>query len=246
MSVNGTAAPAADVRELLPVAAVEDGVLLLRDGRAAAVIEARPVNFEFRSEQDQLAILGGLHRFFHALREPVTVLVRAVPADVEGYLERLRRPDLPPRLAELALDHEAFIRGLARAQTPLARSRYVIVTAGTGPALDQALASPLGALGSLGGALGALLGQLVGRLTGGPPAPPVPQAPAAGGVPPALRRALEQRCREVEQALQAQHIAARRLDGPALRALLASAWRPGSAVTETAAGPVQVGRPARR
>lgn len=123
----------ASVQESLPLDDVVRDVLCLRGGDYRAVLEAGTVNFALKSEPEQEAILAGYRRFLNGLAYPLQVLVRIVPTDIEVYLTGLRDSrsarsgDIWRRLA---LDHEAFVRRLARERTLLDRRCYVVIPAG--------------------------------------------------------------------------------------------------------------------
>jgi hypothetical protein len=123
----------ASVQDLLPLEDIVDGVLCLRGGDYRAVLEAQSVNFALRSDEEQEGIMAGYRAFLNALSYPIQVLVRILPTDVETYLTALRER-LSGRgaeaLARLALDHETFVRRLARERTLLERRFYVVVPAG--------------------------------------------------------------------------------------------------------------------
>jgi hypothetical protein len=84
--------------------------------------------------------MAGYRAFLNALSYPIQVLVRILPTDVETYLAALRER-LSERgaeaLARLALDHEAFVRRLARERTLLERRFYVVVPAGLDGAFER-------------------------------------------------------------------------------------------------------------
>ncbi len=123
----------ASVQELLPLEDVVDDVLCLRGGDYRAVLEAQSVNFALKSEAEQEAIMAGYRAFLNSLSYPIQVVVRILPTDVETYLAGLRER-FGGRggevLRRLALDHEAFVRRLARERTLLERRFYVVVPAG--------------------------------------------------------------------------------------------------------------------
>ena len=111
--------------------AIEDDVMRISGGRYRAVLEVSSINFALQSEAEQEAIVAGFAAFLNGLSFPVQILVRAVPIDLEGYLRALERQalGLPEELADLARDHAAFVRGLARSRTLLERRFYLIVPA---------------------------------------------------------------------------------------------------------------------
>lgn len=130
----------ASVQELLPLEDVVDDVLCLRGGDYRAVVEAQSVNFALKSEAEQEAIMAGYRAFLNSLSYPIQVVVRILPTDVEAYLAGLREHfggRGGESLRRLALDHEAFVRRLARERTLLERRFYVVVPAGMEGAFER-------------------------------------------------------------------------------------------------------------
>ncbi len=132
MRPNGAKA-LAGVQELLPLDDIVDGVVCLRGRDYRAVLEAGSVNFALKSENEQEGIMAGYRAFLNSLSYPIQVVARILPTDVEGYLAGLRER-LGGRggetLHRLALDHETFVRRLARERTLLERRFFVVVPAG--------------------------------------------------------------------------------------------------------------------
>ncbi|MPZ48926.1 MAG: hypothetical protein GEU75_06395 [Dehalococcoidia bacterium] len=123
----------ASVQDLLPMEDVIGDVLCLRGGDYRAALEVHSINFALKSEAEQEGIIAGYRAFLNALPHPLQVLVRILPTDVEVYLETVRRrPALrgDDMLRRLALDHESFVRQLARERALLERRFFLIVPAG--------------------------------------------------------------------------------------------------------------------
>lgn len=135
----------ASVQEQLPLEDIDHDVVHLRGGDARAVLQAGSVNFALKSEAEQEAILAGYRRFLNGLAFPLQILVRVVPTDVDGYLDGMRRERRGPgtkQLQRLALDHEAFVRRVARERTLLDRRFYVVVPASEGSAAARTVVWP--------------------------------------------------------------------------------------------------------
>ncbi|MPZ49984.1 MAG: hypothetical protein GEU75_11935 [Dehalococcoidia bacterium] len=123
----------AGVQDLLPLEDIVGDVLCLRGGDYRAVLEAESVNFALKSETEQEGIIAGYRAFLNSLSYGLQVLVRILPTDVEVYLDSLRqRPGLrsDDTFRRLALDHESFVRRLARERSLLERHFYVVIPAG--------------------------------------------------------------------------------------------------------------------
>src|SRR3990170_4434451 len=132
MGRNGTKA-LAGVQDLLPLDDIVDGMLCLRGRDYRAVLEAGSVNFALKSETEQEAIMAGYRAFLNSLSYPIQVVARILPTDVEAYLAGLRERSggrASETMHRLALDHETFVRRLARERTLLERRFYVVVPAG--------------------------------------------------------------------------------------------------------------------
>ena len=130
------------MQDLLPLDEIAGDVVRLRGGDCRAVLEASGVQFALKPEREQEAVLAGYRRFLNGLGYPLQVLVRVVPADIEGYLAGLRGAGpRPGTLDRLRRDHEAFVRRIASERTLLDRRFYVVVPAeeGAAPGRDGAV-----------------------------------------------------------------------------------------------------------
>lgn len=110
---------------------IEDDVVGLAGGQYRAVLEVGSVNFGLQGEIEQEATVAGFAAFLNSLSFPIQILVRTLPIDVDGYLREMERRalGLPEPLADLARDHVAYLRRLARSRTLLERRFYLVVPA---------------------------------------------------------------------------------------------------------------------
>ena len=116
------------------VEAIADDALRLVGGEHRAVLEVSSRNFALQGEREQEATVAGFAAFLNALTHPIQVLVRVLPLDFDGYLGELDRRarrlgDSAGGLADLARDHVAYLRRLARSRTLLERRFYVVIAA---------------------------------------------------------------------------------------------------------------------
>ena len=107
-----------------------DGVIGLGSAGAAAVAAVSTVNFALRSPAEQDALAAAYGRWLNSLTGPVQILVRAGRADLSAAVAALREaaPGLPhPALEQAALEHAAFLEGLAAERDVLTRQALLIV-----------------------------------------------------------------------------------------------------------------------
>lgn len=177
---------------------IEDDAIVLTGGEHRAVLEVGSVNFALQGEREQEATVLGFAAFLNGLTFPLQVLVRVRPVDIAGYLDNLerkaRRLDGP--LSDLAHDHVAFVRRLARSRTLLERRFYVVVPSPVEALPMQRGWWPLGSTARRGA-------NAVDRL-----------------------RQLTHRCAEVERQLQRCGLPGRRLGDAELAQLLHACWCP--------------------
>lgn len=135
MSTNGEHG---SVQEMLPLEEIVQGVLCLRGGEYRAVLQTQSVNFALKTEAEQEAVMAAYRAFLNSLSHPVQMLVRVLPTNIEPYLKTFRAnvttyANSDP-IRRLALDHELFVRRLARERTLLERRFYLVVPSGNGVA----------------------------------------------------------------------------------------------------------------
>lgn len=124
------------VQEMLPLEEIVEGILCLRGGEYRAVIQAQSINFALKSEEEQEAVMAAYRSFLNSLSHPVQMLVRVLPTNIEPYLKGFRTNVTTRANSEairrLAIDHELFVRRLARERTLLERRFYLVVPSGHG------------------------------------------------------------------------------------------------------------------
>ncbi|HET9732267.1 MAG TPA: PrgI family protein [Acidimicrobiales bacterium] len=112
----GPGGPAPDALRL-PFASVgHGGVVNLGGDGAAMICRARSVAFSLRTPAEQEAMVAGFARFLNSLAEPVQVLVRSEPINLDPAVAALAEagPALPhPALEDAATDHAAFLAELS-------------------------------------------------------------------------------------------------------------------------------------
>jgi hypothetical protein len=110
-------------------AVTSDGVIGLGDGGAAVAAAVSTVNLALRTPAEQDALTAAYGRWLNSLTGPAQILIRAGHADLTGAVAALEdtAPALPdPALEAAALDHAAFLAGLAGERDLLTRQVLLI------------------------------------------------------------------------------------------------------------------------
>jgi hypothetical protein len=80
----------AEMAKLIGVSEIKNGAVLMDNGTVLAIVQASPINFTMRSEEDKEAIIGRYRRFLDSLNFPIQILVRTVKLDIEPYLKSVK------------------------------------------------------------------------------------------------------------------------------------------------------------
>lgn len=78
-------------QQLLEIAEIRDGVVVLKDGSMQAVLMVSSLNFALKSEDEQNAIVYAYQDFINSLGFPVQIIVSSRKTDITPYLEQVRR-----------------------------------------------------------------------------------------------------------------------------------------------------------
>jgi hypothetical protein len=113
----------------LPVRDVgADGLVAIDDGSYCRIVRASGTSFLLRSGEEQAALVEAFARFLNALTEPVSILVRSEPVDLQPLVAQLetQAATLPPQLATTARAHGRFLAALA-AQDDVRRREILVI-----------------------------------------------------------------------------------------------------------------------
>lgn len=121
----------ASTQSHLKIAGVEEGVIILRDGSLAVVLQTTPINFGLKNELEQNAIIAKYQGFLNGLDFPIQIVVRSKRLDLEPYLL-----DLEQRVAtqtnELlqiqSEDYISFMRNLVQVANIMSKSYYIVIS----------------------------------------------------------------------------------------------------------------------
>lgn len=115
----------------LPLAGIgADGVVDLGADGLAVLCKASSVTFSLRTPTEQEALTAGFGRFLNSASEPIQLLVRAEPVELDSMIGELldAAPGLPhPGLEKAARQHAKFLSELAAARMLLRREVLVVL-----------------------------------------------------------------------------------------------------------------------
>ena len=112
------------------IADIVDNIVILKNGSLRAVIEVSSINFELRSEGEQVAILQNFQRFLNSTDFPLQIVVNSRKLDIEDYVKLIDKSteSLTSELLKIqAAEYSKFIKELADLSNIMSKKFYIVV-----------------------------------------------------------------------------------------------------------------------
>lgn len=120
----------ASTQEHLDIEDIREGIVLLKNNAAAAVLQTTAVNFNLLSEVEQDAMIAGYSQFLNSLTFPVQILIRSKKMDISQYLESLEnalRGQTNPYLRQQIQSYKLYVAELISKNEVLDKKFYLVV-----------------------------------------------------------------------------------------------------------------------
>lgn len=117
-------------QEILQIAEIRDGLVIMNDGSFRVVVFCRAINFILMSQQERAAVEHAYQGFLNSLFFPIQIMVRSRRVDATHYLERLdrARQQQTNMLLELVMeDYIGFMADLIASTDIMDKFFYVVV-----------------------------------------------------------------------------------------------------------------------
>ena len=117
-------------QNLLKIAEIRDGVVIMNDGSFRAVVMVKSINFDLMSPDERDAVEYAYQGFLNSLYFPFQIFIRSQKIDIRPYLEKLDKIRLEHENMLLALlmeDYLTFIDQLASQTNIMDKKSYVVI-----------------------------------------------------------------------------------------------------------------------
>jgi len=114
----------------LPVEDIIDGVVVLKDGSAAKVLQVSSVNFDLLSEREQGALVFAYGGILNSLNFPIQIVINSTTKDVGNYLnnlEQAKNDQLNEKLKERIASYKKFVEETVKRNDVLSKTFYIVV-----------------------------------------------------------------------------------------------------------------------
>ncbi len=117
-------------QNVLQIAEIRDGLVIMNDGTFRAVIMCKSINFDLMSPQEREAIEYSYQGFLNSLYFPIQIFMRSQKVDMRPYLERLdkiRGEQDNMLLALLIEDYVNFLAAIVQQTNIMDKNFYIII-----------------------------------------------------------------------------------------------------------------------
>lgn len=114
----------------LPVEDIIDGIVLLKDGGAAMIMQVSSVNFDLLSEKEQAAMVFAYGGILNSLNFPIQILIHSTAKDVGVYLANLTSAEEAqenPLMKHRIASYRKFIEETVKRNDVLSKTFYIVI-----------------------------------------------------------------------------------------------------------------------
>lgn len=136
----------------LQIAAIRDGIVIMKDGSFRSVIMAKSINFDLMSPQERDAVEYAYMGFLNSLYFDIQILVRSRKIDMQPYLDKLGkiRSGMDNMLLGMLMeDYIYFIDDLVQQTNIMSKQFYLVVPYAAEINAGKALEASKGAFGNI-------------------------------------------------------------------------------------------------
>lgn len=80
----------ASTQNMLQIAEIRDGIVIMNDGSFRSVIMAKSINFDLMSPQEQESVESGYQAFLNSLDFDIQIFIRSQKVDIRMYIDKLQ------------------------------------------------------------------------------------------------------------------------------------------------------------
>jgi len=124
------AAPASSTQQLVSIHEIRDDIIIMKDGSIRAIIEVSAINFELRSEDEQVAITQNFQKFVNSVDFPLQICIISRRLYIDNYLKLADEAtnQLDNELLRIqANEYMKFIKELSSMTNIMSKKFYIVV-----------------------------------------------------------------------------------------------------------------------
>lgn len=127
---GGTKTNPTSTQNVLQIAEIRDGIVIMNDGTFRSVIMAKSINFDLMSPQEREGVEVGYQAFLNSLYFDIQIFMRSTKIDLRPYLEKLdkiRSEQDNMLLAMLMEDYINYVNDLSMQTNIMDKNFYIVI-----------------------------------------------------------------------------------------------------------------------
>jgi type IV secretory pathway VirB4 component len=120
----------ASTLQYVNIESIKDGVVVLKNGSLRSVLLVSSINFDLKSSDEQMAVVGAYQNFLNSLDFPLQIVISSKKLNIRPYLENLKAGEKKQRNELLKIqtaEYRAFIKHLTEITNIMSKSFYIVV-----------------------------------------------------------------------------------------------------------------------
>jgi 23S rRNA G2069 N7-methylase RlmK/C1962 C5-methylase RlmI len=121
---------APSTQKYVDIAAIRDGVVIMKNGSLRMVLMVSSVNFALKSEDEQEALISAYVRFLNGLEFPLQIVIQSRKLNIDDYLSRLiqaeKKQENELLRAQIA-DYRVFVKQMVELGDIMSKRFFVVV-----------------------------------------------------------------------------------------------------------------------
>lgn len=119
----------ATTQQLVDVSEIKGDVVVLKNGSLRAIIEVSAINFELRSEDEQVALLQNFQQFLNSVDFPVQITISSRQMQIDDYLKYVEEQatELDELLKIQSSEYARFVKELSGLANIMSKKFYITI-----------------------------------------------------------------------------------------------------------------------
>lgn len=114
----------------LPIADIQEGIVILKGGGGALILQVSAVNFGLLSGREQMAIIDAFAQMLNSLSFSIQIVIDSERLDISSYLELLNKAQKSQTnqlLSQMMSHYRQFIQSTIKENEVLDKKFYIVV-----------------------------------------------------------------------------------------------------------------------
>lgn len=117
-------------QSFLPIGEIKNDCVVLKEGGLRAVLKVSTINFNLKSEEEQMSTLASYQQFLNTLNFPIQISIQSRKVDLASYFKKIEEREAVienPLLKSQARDYKEYVKKISEYADIMEKSFYVVV-----------------------------------------------------------------------------------------------------------------------